>query len=158
MRIFSLEPRWLALMLLFALSACGGDDAVAPVTYESLAGTYVGDMAGETQGVTLVGDFSITINQNDGQLTGSWSLVGTLSDGSSTVDIQGTGPLSGTVASGANPSVNITFTNNCPGYEARFSGAYDGANRLLTISGPVDVLNDDCSLFLRYPSTILLAR
>lgn len=144
--------------LLVTLAACGGDDGVAPVTYESLAGTYVGEMAGETEGVTLVGDFSITVSQSEGQLSGSWSLVGTLSDGSSTEDIQGTGPLTGTVASGANPSVNITFTNNCPDYEARFSGAYDGTNRLLTISGPVDVLNDDCSLFLRYSSTLLLAR
>ena len=153
-----LRSRLSIVALLVALAACGGDDGVAPVTYESVGGTYVGEMAGVTQGVSLVADFSITITQSEGQVSGSWGLVGTLSDGSASADMQGTGPLTGSVASGTNPSVNITFTNSCPGYEARFSGAYDATNRLLTISGPVDVLNNDCSLFLRYPSTIILAR
>lgn len=139
-------------------AACGGDGPTAPEPqYESIAGTYTGVMAGLTQGIALNADFSVTITQSSATLGGSWSLSGTLNDGVLVVGVQGTGTLNGTIAAGTNPSVNVVLSNACPGYSAAFSGAYDSANRLLTISGPVDVL-DGCDVLLRYQGTILLSR
>jgi len=106
----------------------------------------------------LVASLSLTINQSGGDLSGSYAISGTLNDGVAEVAVLGTGNFTGTIAAGNNPSVNLTLTNQCPGYSARFSGALDSANNLLTMSGPVDILNQDCSIFLTYQSVILLRR
>lgn len=157
--------RSLCLFLAVAiLTACGdstGPDGTEPPapTYESIAATYNGALAGLAQGVTLQATFSVTIQQTAGTLSGSWSLTGTLTEGALVVPVQGTGSLTGTIALGNNPSVNITIMNACPNYQAAFSGAYDSANRLLTISGPIEFYTaGTCTVFLSYQSTILLSR
>lgn len=149
---------WLIGMLLVG---CGGDDGTGPSTnFESLAGSYSGAMAGISQGVTLGATFSLTIGQSRGDLTGTWALQGTLSDGFESVDVQGTGTLSGSVASGGNPSVNMVIrTALCPNYQASFSGAYDSANRRLTITGPVEFFaQNSCNVVLSYQGTLILNR
>jgi hypothetical protein len=115
-------------------------------------------LTGATQGVAISATFSLTIAQTAGSLSGSWSLSGQLTDGVSAVPITGTGSLTGTIASGGNPSVNITVKNACPNYQANFSGAYDSVNHKLTVSGPADILNDACAVVLSYPSIIVLSR
>ena len=151
----------LLISVLTGVVGCGGDGATGPgKTYESIADSYAGAMVGVSQGITLNAVFSLTITQNAGSLSGSWSLSGDLSDGFETVDVLGTGTLTGTVASGNNPSVNITVrTPLCPNYQAQFSGAYDSTNRRLTIAGPVDFFADNsCNVVLSYPTTIILTR
>jgi hypothetical protein len=100
------------------------------------------------------------MNQTSGNITGSWALQGILDDGFDTFLAQGTGSITGTIAAGSNPSVNLTVrTGECPNYQAHFSGAYDSANRRLTISGPVDFFAaNTCTVVLTYPSTIILTR
>ncbi len=154
--------RFFAAATTLLLVACGdstGPEPTGPTgpTYESIAATYAGALVGNAQGIALTATFSITITQTGGDLSGSWSLVGTLNDGVVSVDVQGTGTLSGSIASGQNPSVNLTIRNACANYEARFSGAYDSANRRLTIGGPVDIL-DGCTVVITYQSTIILDR
>jgi len=152
---------WGALGALTALvlAAGCGDSGTSPVAaHEQVSGTYLGELAGIQQGVALTGAFSLTITQSGGDLGGSWSLAGELTDGFEWADILGTGALTGTIGTGQNPSVNITIRNACPNYEARFSGSYDVANRLITLSGPVDILSSNCVVTLRYPMTILLRR
>lgn len=102
--------------------------------------------------------FGVTINQSKGSLSGSWSMQAQVSGGVSVANVQGTGSLTGTIGSGSNPSVNITIRGSCPNYEAQFSGTYDSANRRLTLIGPIDILNQDCTVALRYPSTVVLNR
>ena len=144
------------LVLACAISACGGDSATGP-TRENLAGSYSGPVVGLAQGVALNATVSFTIAQNAGTLSGTWALSGTLSDGFSSTNVQGTGTLSGTVAEGNNPSVNITvFSPTCPNYSANFSGAYDVANRRLTMAGPIDIPN--CTVFRRYQTTLIISR
>ena len=140
------------------LTACG-DSATDPTppTFESVAGTYAGDLAGQAQGIVLEAVFSFTFTQSDGDLSGSWSLSGTLNDGILIVNIVGSGALNGTITSGQNPSINVTATNACPGYEAAFSGSLDTANDLITLSGPIDIL-ENCIVVLTYDSVILLRR
>jgi hypothetical protein len=145
--------------LLLSLVACS--DSTGPGNnFESIAGSYDGVLAGLSQGIALDATFSLTINQTGGTATGSWALQGTLDDGFDLVTVQGTGNLSGTVASGTNPSVNLTVrTGSCPNYQAQFSGSYDSTNRVLTISGPVDFFAaGTCTVLLTFPSTILLYR
>jgi hypothetical protein len=117
-------------------------------------------MVGLSQGVALNSIFSLTISQSGGTTAGTWGLSGTLNDGVSTVNVAGTGSLSGSVAAGNNPSVNLTVrTPACPNYQAQFSGAYDSANRRLTIAGPIEFFAaNSCNVVLRYSATIILTR
>lgn len=153
--------RW-SLAAIVALTLACGDSSTGPSTpsYDSIAGSYAGAMAGVSQGVTLNADFSLTIAQSSGTLSGSYSLSGTLSDGVNVVPVQGTGTLTGTIATGNNPSVNITFRPGaCPNYSANFSGAYDSANHRLTVSGPVEFFGvGTCTVQLSYPMTVILNR
>ena len=114
-------------------------------------------MVGLSQGVALSADVSFTLSQAGGSLSGSYALSGILTNGTNEAAILGSGSLSGTIAPGLNPSVDITLSNQCPNYSPRFSGAFDSANDLLTIAGPLDVLLD-CTIVLTYPTTILLSR
>lgn len=150
-----------ALAVMLAL-ACGGDGGVtgppAP-TYENIAGTYAGALAGISQGIALEANFTLTITQSAGNLGGSYSIVGTLSDGVVTVPVQGTGTITGTIAAGSNPSVNITATSGiCPNIRSSFSGAYDSVNRVITLNGTVFVFDANCQVVLSYPGTIILRR
>jgi hypothetical protein len=149
-----------ALCGVLLLAACGSDGTgPGDVTYENVGGSYAGVMSGTSQGVALVADFSLTLNQNDEDLSGSYALSGTLSDGVQTLDVAGTGVLDGTVGAGSNPSVNVAVTPAlCPTRTAQFSGTYDSANRRITLVGPVQFFDGACSVVLTYQMTIILTR
>ena len=121
------HTKGITVALLMLLAACGGDstgpgDNPGP-TFENIAGTYAGVLAGTAQGIALNGTFSITVTQSAGDLSGSYSTTGTLTDGIDTVPFQGSGSLTGTINSGTNPSVNITFRlGECPNYQADTEG------------------------------------
>jgi hypothetical protein len=142
--------------------ACGSDSPTGPPqpTYPNIAGTYAGALAGISQGITLQTTFTITITQSAGALEGSYSLVGTLSDGVITVPVQGTGTLTGTIAAGNNPSVNFTATSGlCPNIRSVYSGAYDSVNAVITLNGTLNVFDlNTCQIVLTYPGTIILRR
>jgi len=148
-----------AVALLLGVAACGGDGTGPSNSFESIAGSYAGSMAGISQGVALTGTFSLTIAQTRGDATGSWAIQGQLTDGFDVVDVQGTGTLSGTVTAGTNPSVNLTIRSGfCPNYQSLFSGTYDSANRRLTLLGTVDFFASNCTVVLSYPMTMVLNR
>jgi hypothetical protein len=115
-------------------------------------------MAGTSQGVSANLLFGFTIGQTDGDITGSWSYTGKLNDGSTTLDVTGTGTLEGTVEAGQNPSLNFKIkTATCPDYEATFSGGYDSDSHRLTVRGPVEFFNyQTCDVGLTYQATIVL--
>jgi len=149
-------------LVFLLLPACGGDSGTGPApapTFENIAGTYGGVAVGLSEGVAMEAVFSLTITQSSGNLSGSWSLAGTLNDGVTVADIIGSGPLSGSIASGQNPSVNLTVTNPlCPNYQGTFSGTFDSTNNVITLNGPIDILDANCAVFLSYPSVIILTR
>lgn len=155
------DRRVVVLAVLWCVGACGSDGGTAPnAQYESIAGTYSGAMVGLSQGIALNSTFSLTISQSGGATSGTWGLSGVLDDGISSLNVAGTGTLSGNVATGNNPSVNITVrAPSCPNYQAQFSGAYDSANRRLTIAGPVEFFAaNSCTVVLSYAATIILTR
>lgn len=152
---------FLGTALFLFLAACGGDSPTSPAqNIESIAGNYTGQMTGISQGVALDAVFALSISQTSGSVTGNYTLTGTLDDGTYQVNVVGAGPLSGTIGSGTNPSVNLTVkVPGCPNYQANFSGSYDSTNRRLTITGPVDFFqNNSCTVALSYPTTIILTR
>ena len=149
-----------AAIVMVGATACGGNSGTGPSpSYENIAGTYSGGMTGISAGVALSATFSITLTQSSASIGGSYGLTGTVSDGVSSVDIAGTGTLVGTIVAGSNPSVNITVrSGDCPTRSSNFSGAYDSANSRLTITGPVQVFANDCTVFRTYQTTFILNR
>ena len=145
-----------ALMAL-AVVACGGDSTGPSDSYERIANTWVGEIEGISQGVAMVADFTLTISQSGGSLSGTWALDGAISDGIDAAGIAGSGTLTGSIASGNNPSVNITIRRSvCPNNTMTLSGSLDSANDRITLVGPIDLLYDDCTLFRRFQLTLLL--
>lgn len=151
-----------AVLVVALLGACGGDDGIGHTfpfpTFEKIAGSYTGALAGTTQGIALAATISLTITQDESYLSGSYAITGTLNDGVSVVAVQETGSFTGAIETGNNPSVAITLVNQCPNYSARFSGWLDSLHNQLTFSGPVDILLDDCTIFLTYQFAMLLRR
>jgi len=153
-------------VLVLALAGCGNDSgsgsggSTGPSpSYESIAGTYLGVMVGTASGVALSANFTLTVTQASGTLGGSYGLTGTLTDGVTTLPISGTGAITGSLSSGANPPVSVTVhPAGCPSRAATFTGSYDSTSRRLTMAGPVEMFGSDCVVFLAYPMTIVLAR
>lgn len=151
----------LALAGGIVLAGCGGDGGTGPsVTYESVAGTYGGTMSGVTQGVALNASFVLTLTQSQGSLSGTYVLDGAVTDGVQVVPVAGSGTITGSIASGSNPSINFTVrTAACPNRPEQFSGTFDSANRRINAQGPVYVLDlTDCSILLNYQMNVVLQR
>lgn len=156
----NLHPSLLLVILLAPILAACGDSGTEPrERYESLAGSYGGVMAGISQGILLTAEFSLTLSQNQGALTGTYAMTGFLTDGFYEVQILGTGTVTGSIAAGPNPSVNLTvLPAGCPNQPAQFSGSYDSTNRRLTLAGPVRIHDEGCGVLLTYPMTLVLER
>jgi hypothetical protein len=141
------------------LLACGGDASGPAATYENISGSYSGHMVGVAQGVELDALFSFTLSQSSGTVNGTYAIQGSLTDGITYVDVQGTGAIDGTIAAGNNPSINLTIQPAmCPNNRATFSGTYDVANRRITMIGPVEFFNANCAVVLRYQMNFVLTR
>jgi hypothetical protein len=150
-------------------TGCGsGASPASPtpvVTYENVAGTWTGHVSGVTQGVTLDGTITLTLQQSGGvqsggALSGGYSVVATLTNPVQQSALQGAVTLTGTVASGANPSVNFTTRSvPCPGLPTEnWSGSYGSRDAVLTITGTAHVITSACVIVLSYPQTIRLTR
>lgn len=95
------------LSLVFLTAGCSADSGTGPSqTYANIAGSYAGSLVGLSQGIALASTFSVTITQASGTLTGSYALSGTLTDGISSVDVFGTGALTGTCHLCRSPDVS----------------------------------------------------
>jgi hypothetical protein len=148
-----------ALLPLMAIAAlgCGDNAGTNPLTYNDISGTYVGALAGTSQGILLQATFTLAITQSGGGLGGSYSLTGTLSDGASSIGLAGGGSITGSIAAGNNPSVGITAVSGiCPNVTTAFSGAYDSSNHLVTLRGSIPVFDANCQVVLTYPNSVLI--
>ncbi|MDH3206338.1 MAG: hypothetical protein OEO79_06990 [Gemmatimonadota bacterium] len=158
--------RLLALILSGLLVTCGGDSPSglpstfgSQITFETIAGTYTGALVSVSQGITLTATFSLTLVQTQGSLTGSFGLAGTLDDGVGQAFVRGNGTVTGTIAPGSAPLVNVTVTPDvCPNAAVDWSGTYDGASGALTISGDANIFDAGCVVVLTYEGTMVLNR
>jgi hypothetical protein len=151
------DRSFLLLFTCVVLAACGSD-ATGP-QYNEVSGSYAGVMAGVSQGVALQANFSLTISQTGGSLGGTYALQGAVSDGLSSLPVQGTGVLNGSVSSGSNPSINVTIVPaGCPNRAVQFSGTYDTSNRRLNLAGPVQLYDNACTPVLTYHLNMVLNR
>jgi hypothetical protein len=145
------------------LTGCSGSPAApTPAAFENVAGTWTGKVGGVTQGVTLDGTITLSLQQSDGNLTGGYSVQGSLSNPVQTSPLQGSVTLTGTVASGSNPLVTFTTTSvPCPNLTGEsWSGSFNNRTGVLTITGTGHVINGPpaCAIALSYPQTIALTR
>jgi hypothetical protein len=152
-----------------AVAGCGGDPSpTSPtpiVTYEDIAGTWTGRVGGVSQGVTLDGTITLTLQQSGGvqsagALSGGYTVVATLTNPVSQSPLQGSVTLTGTVAPGADPAVNITTRSvPCPSLPPEtWTGAYGSRDRVLRITGTAHVITSACAIVLSFPQTIVLTR
>ena len=140
------------------LSTCFGCNAPAepePI-FESIDGMYVGDFLGFEGAITILVDFNLDLTQSKGDIWGGYTLAGGLSDGHTVIDVEGSGDFSGEVEAGPDPFVSFVLAGGCPGWTASYSGALDSGSGLLSVRGPLDVLDSECGLVLRYDATFLL--
>ena len=140
------------LFLALILAGCG-DSATAPepepLTYESVAGHYSGDMVGEGLRVSFI----LTISQTaDGKLTGQSAASTVFSNGQIAF---GEGSFTGSVAPGPNPIVTFDGGKTC-GISDTWSGIYDTAENILTLSGTLIYANAACTFLEQYPATFFL--
>jgi hypothetical protein len=110
-----------------------------------------------SQGVTLTADLNVTFSQRRGVISGSFALSGILTSETLLSPIQGAGNFSGTIDPGEHPSVEMTFESPCPDLTARYSGTFESATDLLTISGPAHIIVN-CVIVLTFETTILMER
>jgi hypothetical protein len=152
-----------------ALTGCDGDPApTSPtpiVTYENIAGIWTGQVGGVTQGVTLDGTITLTLQQSGGvqfagALSGGYSVLATLTNPTQQSSLQGSVMLTGTVAPGTDPAVNFSTTSvQCPALPSEnWSGSYGSRDSALTITGTAHVITSTCVVVLTYPQTIRLTR
>ena len=146
-------------LVFLLLPACGGDNGTGPApgpTFENIAGTYNGPFVGVAQGSVFDAVIRFTILQSGGDLSGTWRVEGDL-DGDL---VSVSSPFTGTIASGTNPAVSFTVTDVCPDYSATFSGSLNSSNGLITVSGPVAILNfeDNCVVEITFQGVIVLTR
>jgi len=148
-----------------ALTACGGGDKITgPTTgptYDSIAGTYTGEVAGFQERLLLHSTFTLTIAQSDASFSGTYGLSGFLNDSTGAArKVSAAGSLTGTMNPGSFPSLGMTLlAPGCPDYRAVFRGVYDSLNDRIIISGPIDFFADNtCNVVLTYPSAIVLNR
>jgi len=158
-----MNRRHALIPILAAVVACGSSGSSGPSpTYDNIAGTYGGAVAGTSSGVALQGTISLTVTQSGASLGGSYSVAGTLFDGVTTVQSNETGSLAGTIASGSNPSVNVTATSRrSVGYglcfiQTDFSGTYDSTNHVLALTGTIPFFDARCHLVMTYPNTVIV--
>jgi len=153
--------RQLAVAAVLGSVACGGD-ATGPGNgnYQQVAGSYAGPLNSVEGGVLLEGTLSFTLTQDDGTIGGSWAMSGTLFDGVTLVEIQGTGPIVGTIAAGGNPSVTFQTRNpGCPNITSTFSGVYDVANQRIPVTGTAQFFNSQtCQVFHSHPLQLTITR
>lgn len=150
------------------LAGCGGGSPTSPTpnppsqpTFQNIAGTWTGTVGGVTQGVTLAGTITVTLQQNVGVLSGGYSMEGTLTNPVSQAQLVGQVTLTGTVASGPNPAVNFSVTSvPCPSLPSQaWSGSYSSSTGVITITGTAHIITvPTCTIILSYPQTILLTR
>jgi hypothetical protein len=130
-------------------------------TFENIAGVWTGKVGGVTQGVTLDGTVTLTLQQSVGSLSGGYAVVATLTNPAQQVPLVGSVTLTGTVASGVNPAVTFATTSvQCPNLAPEtWSGSYGSGSGVLTITGTAHVIEvPTCTIVLSYPQTILLNR
>ena len=144
------------------LAGCGASTPTTPtqtpppITYENVAGNYTGAISGVSQGVTIAGTLSLNLQQSGGVLSGGGTIVAAMDNGPQG---QGTVTLAGSVASGPNPSISLTFRSvPCPNLTSDWSGSFASGSGVLTITGAINVANSACVNVRSFPQTILLQR
>jgi hypothetical protein len=161
-----MKATWTSAVICCTLVVVGCGGGAVPtsptpsITYENVAGNYTGDINGMLPGFLLTGTLTLNLDQSAAALSGGYAVVATLDDGVTKTPGQGSVTLSGTVASGINPSLNFTVRSvPCPtAAPSDWTGSYESGSGLLTLTGVIHLLNPACVRQLSFPVTISMRR
>jgi hypothetical protein len=146
-----------ALLLLLPLALACGDSTGPGESFEQVSGGFAGEILAQSQGVQLEGVFELQLTQQGGTLSGTSAVIGTLFDGVVTLPISGTSTITGSIASGENPSMSITTrSTTCPNQVTTFNGSYNSSTRQITLTGNVGITDENCQTFLTFPGFLLV--
>jgi len=155
---------FIPLLALFA--GCGGDVAMAPpppITLQRLDGTYTGLYSTEYDDslrfpdiawggtVYFQGTFVLNIDQTGTSLFGTWTLEGTERYGQARTPVYLAGTMSGDLARGPDPAIGVALST-C-GAQESFDGAVASGERLIRLSGRVNLADVSCDVFFTTPSS-----
>jgi hypothetical protein len=145
------------IALVTLLSACN-EEIVLPA-YETIAGGYSGELAGWREGIFLDATLSMMLTQEGGTLAGTYSVFGTLTNADAQTGLERSGAVAGSIAEGSNPAVDFTLTpETCPTRTETFTGTYDTASGVITVTGNVVLFDSECATLLYYPMLLSLTR
>jgi len=146
-----------ALVAIVLLAACG--NGTEPPEYADLSGTLTGTAEGTATGVTFTGTSSLAVTQTDGTMKGTVALKGELTMGDVTLPLELPGiPFTGTVDKGENPAVKISVPD--PGCEStnNFSGSYRSGTKELSLTGSIDLFDEQCQKTVSLGTTMTLKK
>jgi hypothetical protein len=114
-------------------------------TFEQIGGYYAGSLESASELISLNGGLSLNLTENSsGELSGNYSMTGTVTDGGQQYPLAQSGTITGKITSGSNPSINLfTHPASCPTAAANLTGTFDSAKDELTLTGPIYVFTPD---------------
>jgi hypothetical protein len=164
----------LAILALAGTGACGRQEPPTfPATYTDVSGTYLGVVHGShdvSEGtVRLSIEFEVTLVQTQGDLSGTYSHSGDFvldgPDGSTTTTgaIQVLGTFTGAITPRPSSYVSLFFTpTDCPDdqFAWRSNGPAPTATNgsYLTMTGPLEVLDESCAPVFALVANLLFQR
>jgi len=147
----------LASVLAWAAGACDEGTAPPPASEFELPGTYHGPVVAATGVASLDADLTLTVQQDDGTVAGTYSISGRLVYEGAVAEISGDGTFTGTVGSGAEPVLEIRVrTPLCESYEGVFAGRFIPADGRLILGGAVDIFEGGCTVLVRFDIVMTL--
>jgi hypothetical protein len=144
------SPVYVCVCLLVGVG-CGEATTEPPEGLFEIAGRYTAMAMGDSAGVALAADVLFDLEHEAGDLSGTFAISGTITDGVATLEILGSGDLIGTASSAAQPAVTVTArTGFCPDHASTFVGTFFPATGILRLGGPVDILGSFCEVVLSF--------
>ncbi len=148
-----------ALLLAGLLAAACGNAPAEPSTAFPMSGFYTGPLDGVGDEGTLDALMDLTVQEDQGRVSGAYFLRGRVTRGNQVATIVGEGTFTGTIFPGARPSLALTLSNPpCPDHPGELGGWFDPVAGGIQLGGLIQVRAPDCSLFASYQSWALLGR
>ena len=109
---------------------------------DDLERTFSGRIEGNDGGIILEANATVTFQQREGELSGSWTVNGFLSYGGDDIPVRANASLTGTVAEGRNPKVTITLKHQqCSNSIAVLTGTHTTEGSKISATGTFNLLD-----------------
>jgi hypothetical protein len=140
-------------LLVGSVAGCESGSSSPPLAGRELGGTYSGPVTGASEDGALEAVLTVSIEHEDGQLSGAYSIRGSITFGELAANIEGEGSHTGAVFPGDPAPLYLEIRNGlCPDHVSELGGRFHRGTGLLELGGALDVLGPDCSVLASYQS------